>query len=96
MGPSTSSMSAEVAVAALAMTVGAAMVMMRTAVTAVMATVVVVVMVALGALWWRGFHGGVYTKSRVHDLGLSSQSLDTRVQSQVTVITSKSWRLVIK
>lgn len=62
-------MPTEVTVAVLAIAVGVAMVMMGTAVAPVVATIVVVV---LGARWWRGFHGGVYTTSRVNDLGLSS------------------------
>lgn len=60
-------MPTEVAVAVLAIAV--AMVMMGTTVAAIVAIILVVV---LGARWWRGFHGGVYTTSRVNDLGLSS------------------------
>lgn len=88
------SMSPDYYIAAIGLGVVAALVMFRaevtTVLTAVVATIVVVIMVALGAHWWRGFHG-----SRVNNLGLSSQSMKHKIIVKVTLITSNSWKVLL-
>ena len=63
-------MPTEVAVAAVAVAAVAAMAMVMGTTAA---TVVATVLVALGACWWSGCIGGIFTKSQVHNLGLSLQ-----------------------
>ncbi|XP_050381256.1 serine/threonine-protein phosphatase 5 isoform X1 [Argentina anserina] len=82
-GPTSSSVSTEVTVAVLALAVGVAMVIIGTAGAPVVAIIVVVV---LGARWWRGIHGGVYTKSRVNDLEVEPQYSGARIDGDVVTL----------
>ncbi|KAM1059834.1 serine/threonine-protein phosphatase 5-like isoform X1 [Malus sylvestris] len=79
------SMSPDYYIAAIGLGVVAALVMFRAEVTAVLtavvATIVVVIMVALGARWWRGFHG-----SRVNNLDVETQYAGARIEGDVVTL----------
>lgn len=65
-------MPTEVAFAAVAVAVAAVAAMAMVMGTRA-ATVVATVLMVLGACWWSGSIGGIFTKKQVHNLGLTLQ-----------------------
>lgn len=72
-----SSVSTEVAIAAVTVAVMAAAVMLfRTSKTTIVVAIVVGLLLLLGAYWWSGHNTGTF-RSLLHDLGLSLKLIKT-------------------
>uniref|UniRef100_A0A2N9IAR7 protein-serine/threonine phosphatase n=1 Tax=Fagus sylvatica TaxID=28930 RepID=A0A2N9IAR7_FAGSY len=87
MGPSSSSVPTEAAVAAVGVAIVAAVMMIvGTAAAIVVAIILVVVLVVLGARWWVGCSGGVFHEGQIRDLDVEPQYSGARIDGDVVTL----------